>query len=177
MTDRSLTVRGIPETVLSRLRTRAAQQHRSLNGEMLAILARAAAEGAAVSGLEVVRETPAAYALSRAATTRSAGRPESPVPLLDAVDRDALARDCRQHHIRSLAVFGSHARGDAGPDSDIDVVVEFEPGMTPGLGIVRVADALRPVFGGRRVDLVTRRGLAPRLRDRIMSEAVVLYAS
>jgi uncharacterized protein len=97
--------------------------------------------------------------------------------LLDAVDRDALAGSAGSIGIRWLAVFGSHARGDARPDSDVDVVVEFAPGMTPGLGIIRVADALRPVLGGRRVDLVTRRGLAPRLRDRILAEARELYAA
>jgi predicted nucleotidyltransferase len=74
-------------------------------------------------------------------------------------------------------VFGSHARRDARPDSDVDVVVDFAPGATPGLGIVRVADALRPVLGGRRVDLVTRRGLAPRLREQILSGARTLYVA
>jgi hypothetical protein len=84
---------------------------------------------------------------------------------------------CRRHHIRWLAVFGSHARGDARPESDVDVVVDFEPGMTPGLGIVRVAEALRSVFGGRRVDLVTHRGLSPRLRGRVLATALVLYGA
>ncbi|MBI4419406.1 MAG: nucleotidyltransferase domain-containing protein [Gemmatimonadetes bacterium] len=100
-----------------------------------------------------------------------------PRPIPDAVDRDALETVCRRHHIRSLAVFGSHAKGNAGPDSDVDVVVDFEPGMTPGLGIETVAEALRPVLGGRRVDLVTRRGLSPRLRERILATAVPLYGA
>jgi predicted nucleotidyltransferase len=97
--------------------------------------------------------------------------------LPDLVDRDALAAACRRHHIQWLAVFGSHARGDARPESDVDVLVDFAPGMTPGFGIVRVAEALRPIFGGRRVDLVTRRGLAPRLRDGIVASARALYAA
>jgi predicted nucleotidyltransferase len=93
------------------------------------------------------------------------------------VDQEALAAVCRQHHIAWLAVFGSRAGGDARPESDIDVVVEFEPGMTPGLGIVSVADALRPVLGGARVDLVTRRGLRGPLRDRILASAVPLHGA
>ena len=73
-----------------------------------------------------------------------------------------------------LALFGSQARGDARFDSDIDVLVDFEPGMTPGLGIVTAAEALRPVLGGRRVDLVTRRGLRPALLERILATSVPL---
>ena len=96
---------------------------------------------------------------------------------LTLVDRDALAAVCHRHHIRRLAVFGSRARGDAQPDSDVDVVVEFEPGMTPGLGMETVAEALQPVLGGRRVDLVTQRGLSPRLREHILATAVPLYAT
>ncbi|MDH3498438.1 MAG: nucleotidyltransferase family protein [Gemmatimonadota bacterium] len=88
-----------------------------------------------------------------------------------------LAAVCRRHHIRWLAMFGSAARGEARPESDVDLVVEFEPGMTPGFGIVRVAEALRPAFGGRPVDLVTRRGLSPRLRERILADAVPLHGA
>jgi predicted nucleotidyltransferase/plasmid stability protein len=169
MKTRTLTVRGVPDAALGRLRRQAATNHRSLNGELLAILEGAAA-GMVMSPVEVaaVRE-PAAppYAV-----------PPAPTPsLLEQVDPEALAAICQRHHIRWLAVFGSHVRGNARPDSDIDVVVDFEPGMTPGFGIVRIAEALRPVFGGRRVDLVTRPGLAPRLRDGILASARSLYAA
>jgi uncharacterized protein len=201
MTSRSLTIRGIPDAVLARIRARAAREHRSLNGEVLAILARAAAEDAssprpaAVGGAALeygaaeaaaggassprpaaVGETAPEYGPAETAAGSAAARPAA-VSLLDAVDRDALAGVCRRHRIHWLAVFGSHARGDARADSDVDVVVEFAPGMTPGLGMIRVAEALRPVLGDRRVDLVTRRGLAPRLRDRVLSEARELYAA
>lgn len=54
-------------------------------------------------------------------------------------------------------------------------MVEFEAGHTPGLGIVAVEEALRPVFGGRPVDLVTRRGLRPALRAQILAEAATLH--
>jgi uncharacterized protein len=178
-TTRSLTIRGIPDATLARLRARAARHHRSLNGEVLAILARAAAEGAdyaaaSALGTGAVHEARTAYGT---ADHVAAAGPAAGASLLDAVDRDALAAVCRRHHIRWLAVFGSHARGDARVDSDIDVVVDFAPGKTPGLGIIRVADSLRPVFDGRCVDLVTRRGLAPRLRERILAEARELYAA
>jgi uncharacterized protein len=179
MTTRSLTIRGIPDFVLARLRDRAAAHHRSLNGEVLAILAAAAEEEApsSVTARQVVavREAAAAYAMAAPPGRDASGTPAA--SLLDVVDRPALRAVCRRHHIRWLAVFGSHARGDERGDSDVDVVVEFEPGRTPGLGIIRVAEALRPVFGGRRVDLVTRRGLSPRLRDHILSEARELYAA
>jgi uncharacterized protein len=177
MAERSLTIRGVPDAVLARLRARAAREHRSLNGEVLAILTRAAEEDARSPLAADVREAAPAYGHAESTAEGTAARPAAGTSLLDAIDRDALARVCRQHRIRWLAVFGSHARGEARPDSDVDVVVEFAPGMTPGLGMIRVADALRPAFGGRRVDLVTRRGLSPRLRERILSEARVLYAA
>jgi predicted nucleotidyltransferase len=104
-----------------------------------------------------------------------AARPSA--TLLADFDRSALEDVCRRHNIVWLAVFGSLARGDARADSDVDVVVDFAPGMTPGFGIVRVADALRPVLGGRRLDLVTRSGLSPRLREQILSSAQTLYAA
>jgi predicted nucleotidyltransferase/plasmid stability protein len=169
MADRTLTIRGVADAVLARLRARAAANRRSLNGELLAVLDRAADDESAPHRPQgTVREpaaAPYAEAAQRAAT------------LLAHVDRGALEDVCRRHHIVWLAVFGSRARGDAVADSDVDVVVDFAPGMTPGFGIVRVADALRPVLGGHRVDLVTRRGLSPRLREQILSSAKTLYAA
>jgi uncharacterized protein len=177
MPTRSVTIRALPDATLERLRARAARQHRSLNGELLAILTRAAEEEPGPPGVGTVREPVATYEPARPAAHDAAPDNRAAVPLVDAIDSAALAAVCRQHHIRRLAVFGSHARGEARADSDVDVMVEFAPGRTPGLGIVRVAEALGPVFGGRRVDLVTRRGLAPRLRDRILAEARELYAA
>ena len=169
MKTRTLTVRGVSDVTLKHLREQAAANRRSLNGELLMVLDQAAGRASAPSAeVAAVRES---------AALPYATRPMRMSPLLERVDHEALAAVCRRYHIRSLAVFGSHARGDARPDSDVDVVVDFEPGMTPGFGIVRVAEALRPVFDGQRVDLVTRRGLAPRLRDSILASARSLYAA
>ena len=169
MKTRTLTVRGVPDATLRRLRRQAETNRRSLNGELLVILdaTPAGAPGPSAEVVSVREPTSPAYM----------GRRERIPTLVELVDHAALAAVCRRHHIQWLAVFGSHARGDARQDSDVDVLVDFEPGMTPGFGIVRVAEALRPVFGSRRVDLVTRRGLAPRLRDGILASARALYAA
>jgi predicted nucleotidyltransferase/plasmid stability protein len=168
MRTRTLTVRGVPDGVLRALRAASAANRRSLNAELLVVLERAAG-GVREEQAGLVREAAAARYGTRRAAARGA--------LRQAVDGDALAAVCRRHHIRSLAVFGSRGRGDARPDSDVDVVVEFEPGMTPGLGVVSVAEALGAALGGARVDLVTRRGLSPRLRRHIESTAVQLYGA
>lgn len=93
-----------------------------------------------------------------------------PIP----VDRLALADFCRRHHVRKLAFFGSVLRGDFGPQSDVDVLVEFEPGHTPGLRFFQMEEELSQMFG-RRVDLNTRGFLSKRFRDRVVSEAEVVH--
>jgi predicted nucleotidyltransferase len=93
------------------------------------------------------------------------------------IPKDKIADFCRHHHIRKLAVFGSVLRGDFGPDSDVDVLVEFEPGHVPGLALVRMQDELSVILGNREVDLVTPKFLNRRMRDRVIAEAVVQYAA
>lgn len=168
MPPRTITIRGVPDPVLRTLRAAAAANRRSLNGELLSILEREAAEHRTPPARGVREAAGEPYVVAGPAVVGS---------LFDAVDRDALGAACRRHHIRWLAVFGSRVTGDARPDSDVDVVVEFEEGMTPGLGIVAVAEALGPVFGGVRVDLVTRRGLRSPLRERVLAQAVVLHGA
>ncbi len=73
------------------------------------------------------------------------------------VPRERIAEFCRRHHIRRLAFFGSVLRDDFTPDSDVDVLVEFEPGKTPGLAFFRMQDELSEILG-RRVDLNTPNG-------------------
>ncbi len=88
----------------------------------------------------------------------------------------SLAEFCRRRHIRKLSLFGSVLRGDFGPDSDVDVLVEFEPDHVPGFALIRMEDELSELLGGRKVDLVTPRFLNHRIRDQILSEAQVQYA-
>ncbi len=166
---RALTVRGIPDATLKRLRTRASLNRRSLNGELLAILD-------AVPG-QVPLNSLTIPSVRESSTVPYMAEATRKLPLIESVDREALAEVCRRHHIRWLAVFGSHARGEARSGSDVDVVVDFVPGRTPGFGMVRVAEALRPLFGDRRVDLLTRRGLSPRLRGPILSSARTLHGA
>ncbi len=93
-----------------------------------------------------------------------------------AVDNATLAEFCRRRHIRRLSFFGSVLRQDFGPASDVDVLLEFAPGHTPGLEIVDIEDELSGLLGGRRVDLVNPKYLNRRLKDRVLAEAEVQYA-
>ncbi len=90
------------------------------------------------------------------------------------VSSEAIAAFCRRHQIRKLALFGSVLRDELGPDSDVDVLVEFAPGQTPGYGFIRIERELSELFG-RRVDLVTFKALNHRLRDQILASAAVQY--
>ncbi len=91
------------------------------------------------------------------------------------IPRQKIAEFCRRNHIRKLSLFGSVLRGDFGPDSDIDVLVEFEPGHTPGLALVTMEDELSALLGGLRVDLVMTKYLNRRIRERVLAESEVQY--
>jgi predicted nucleotidyltransferase len=100
------------------------------------------------------------------------------MPTAIPIDRASLAAFCRGHHIRRLSLFGSVLRPDFRPDSDVDVLVEFEPGQVPGfLALHEIEAELSNLLGGRKVDLVTQRSLNRRLRDRVLSSAEVEYAA
>ena len=96
-----------------------------------------------------------------------------------AVDRERVAEFCRRHHIRTLSFFGSVLRDDFGPDSDVDVLVEFEPGQTPGLfSIVEMEFELEEIFAvSRKVDLRTPFDLSRYFRDEVVASAQSLYAA
>jgi uncharacterized protein len=87
---------------------------------------------------------------------------------------EALADFCRRHHIRRLALFGSVLRDDFGPDSDLDVLVEFEPGHVPGLAFFDMQEELTALFG-RQVDLNTPGFLSPYFRDAVLASANPIY--
>ncbi len=91
-----------------------------------------------------------------------------------SIDRRRIADFCRKHHIRKLALFGSVVRGDFSPASDIDVLVEFEPGRVPGLAFFAMEDELSGILG-RKVDLNTRQFLSPHLRTEVEKEAETQY--
>lgn len=92
-------------------------------------------------------------------------------------DPEDLAALCRHHHIQKLSLFGSVLRDDFRPDSDVDVLVEFEAEHTPGFGIVAIERELSGIFGGQRVDLVTPIALHRLIRDRVLREARELYVA
>ena len=94
-----------------------------------------------------------------------------------SVDREKIAAFGRKHHIMRLALFGSVLRPSFRPDSDVDVLVEFEPGSVPGLfGIARMERELSPLLGGRKVDLRTPEDLSRYFRQTVLAEAEVQYA-
>ena len=96
------------------------------------------------------------------------------------VPRKKLAEFCRRNHIRKLAFFGSVLRDDFGPESDVDVLVEFEPGYTPGFAFVNMTEELEKILG-RDVDLMTFRGVEtsrnPIRRKAILESARVYYVA
>ncbi len=93
------------------------------------------------------------------------------------LDEAALARFCEAHHIRRLALFGSQLKGTAQPDSDIDLLVEFDPAHTPGLlGIASMEIELGEMLG-RKVDLRTPKDLSRHFRDDVIRTAEVQYAA
>ena len=94
------------------------------------------------------------------------------------IDRTSLAALCRRHHIRRLSLFGSVLSPDFSPESDVDVLFEFELGQVPGfLALHQVETELSELLSGRKGDLVTQRSLNRRLRDRVLATAQVEYAA
>jgi predicted nucleotidyltransferase len=90
--------------------------------------------------------------------------------------REALAAICRRYAVSRLSAFGSVLREDFAEGSDVDLLVEFEPGRTPGLAFFRLEEELAGLLG-RRVDLNTRASLSPYFRDRVLFEARDLYVA
>jgi hypothetical protein len=93
------------------------------------------------------------------------------------VDPAQLAAICARYQVRRLRVFGSAARGELRPDSDVDILVEFSPGAQTGLIEFAGLMLALPRLIGREVDLVTEPALRPALRDAILDEARLLYAA
>ena len=91
-----------------------------------------------------------------------------------SIPQDQTADFCRRHHIRKLSLFGSVLRDDFGPDSDVDVLVEFEPDHVPGLAFFSMEAELSEILG-HKVDLNTPWFLSPYFREEVLTEAEVQY--
>jgi len=93
------------------------------------------------------------------------------------VPKSRIAEFCRRNHIRKLALFGSVLRSDFRPESDVDVLVEFEPGRSVGFfELYDMEQELSEIFAGRKVDLNTPQGLSKYFRDEVLAEAEFEYA-
>jgi len=93
------------------------------------------------------------------------------------LDAQVLAAFADRNHIARISLFGSVLSGEAGPDSDIDLLVQFDPGHTPGyLALATMEAELSTHLGGRRVDLRTAADLSHHFRDEVVREARLLHA-
>ena len=90
------------------------------------------------------------------------------------MSKDKIAVFCRRHHILRLSVFGSALREDFGPESDVDILVEFKKGREPGFAFFEMQDELSELIG-RKVDLNTPNFLSRYFRDEVLRKAEVQY--
>jgi predicted nucleotidyltransferase len=98
-------------------------------------------------------------------------------PAAVSIPRDSVAAFCQRHHVQRLALFGSVLREDFGPDSDVDVLVEFEAGHVPGfLGMAGLELELSDLFG-HQVDLRTPQELSRYFREDVLRTSEVQYAA
>ncbi|MDZ7753025.1 MAG: nucleotidyltransferase family protein [Gammaproteobacteria bacterium] len=94
------------------------------------------------------------------------------------MDAKRLTQFCRAYRVRRLSLFGSQLRGAARPDSDIDLLVEFEPAARPTfLDLAQMEMELSEAMGGRKVDLRTPRDLSRHFRDEVVRTAEVQYVA
>jgi predicted nucleotidyltransferase len=99
------------------------------------------------------------------------------LPLKIQVSETQLSEFCSRNHIRQLLVFGSALRDDFRPDSDVDLLVDFEPGAPVGfLALSRMQRELAALFQ-RPVDLVPKQGLKSAIREAVLASAEVVYAA
>ena len=98
------------------------------------------------------------------------------MPTLELPEHE-IAEVCRRFHVKELSVFGSAVRGTLGPDSDIDMLVEFQPEARIGILAHTAAEREFSRILGRRVDLVSKRALKPLIRREVLLEARQVYAA
>jgi predicted nucleotidyltransferase len=92
------------------------------------------------------------------------------------ISKEKIAEFCRKHYIRKLALFGSVLREDFRSESDVDVLVEFEPGHAPGLAFFSMEEELSEIVG-HKVELHTPQFLSRYFRNRVMADAEIQYVS
>ena len=97
--------------------------------------------------------------------------------ILRELNQNALAAICSRYGVTELSVFGSAARGELRDDSDIDLLAEFDEGRSVTLFTLIDLQTELAALLGRAVDLVPKRGLKPLVRERVITEARVLYAA
>ncbi len=92
------------------------------------------------------------------------------------IAEDKIREFCEHHHIRKLAIFGSALRDDFGPESDVDVLVDFMPGHTPGFfKLFEMEEELSGLLGGHKIDMRTPEDLSRYFRDKVVATAQVQY--
>ena len=92
------------------------------------------------------------------------------------ISEEQISGFCKKNHIRKLSLFGSALRDDFTSKSDIDFLVEFEPGHTPGLSFFEMQEELSEIIS-RKADLNTKQEISPYFRDEILNKAQDLYVS
>lgn len=131
----------------------------------------------AISADPILDGVPKSAPAERTDRVRLAGGIMKRTSLHVSIDRDAVSAFCRRHHITRLALFGSVLRNDFRPDSDVDVLVEFQVGHVPGLKFVSIEREFPGLLHGRRVDMVAPKFLNPRIRDQVLRSAEPLYVA
>ena len=93
-----------------------------------------------------------------------------------SIQKDKIADFCKKHHIQRLAIYGSALRSDFKPESDIDVLVDFVPGHTPGFfKLFNMESELSVLFGGRKVEIRTPQDLSKYFRKKVIEGSEVQY--
>ena len=103
------------------------------------------------------------------------GAVESAAASRITVSPEAISDFCRRHHIRRLSLFGSVLRDDFRPESDVDVLVEFEPAHVPGYIRMAAMESELSVLLGRKVDLLTPNSISHYFREKVLLEAYLLH--
>lgn len=173
----TLTIRNVPDELHERLKARAERNRRSLNAESLLLLEQAIEsfpeEAELRARFQAVRQGRAPYGREPApvASVREVGAHRRAVDATEVLRRLAEARERLQSlGVRRIGLFGSVLRGESRPDSDVDLLVEFDPARKSFDALVQLASYLEALLG-RDVELVTAEGLSPYIGPKILEEA------